>query len=442
MIKILEVYDLECLSNLFTYTGFDCKEKKYYQYVICDWRNDIKELINHLFRDNLLMIGYNNLSYDYPLLHHLLRHKDAYLYTPGQEIARKLYKKSQEIISSEFSVIAEKNTIIPQIDLYRIWSYNSAARNCSLKDLEVAMRIENVEEMPIHHSTWCKEGDEELILSYNLNDVETTYKFFLTTLGKTDYSIYKGKNKIKLRQDIQKQFGVSVLNLGDVQMGYNLILNLYSKETGKTIYELKKMGTHRDIINLKDCIPKWCNVKSQEFLKFINKIESTSINPNKDDFDYSVFIDNYRFDFGLGGSHGSCEPGIYQSDDKWIILDCDVSSLYPSIAKSLNLYPEHLGKEFNDLYSKFIDIRLSEKHKSKETRNNALIEGYKLILNSTYGKSNEESSALYDPLYTFSTTIAGEVFMCMWVEKWKEYVPELKFLQTNTKLSIGVIKLR
>lgn len=50
----------------------------------------------------------------------------------------------------------------------------------------------------------------------------------------------------------------------------------------------------------------------------------------------------------------------------------------------------------------------------------------------TYGKSNEEKSFLYDPLYTFKTTIAGQIFISMWSERMVEAVPELIFLQTNT----------
>ena len=115
-----------------------------------------------------------------------------------------------------------------------------------------------------------------------------------------------------------------------------------------------------------------------------------------------------------------------------MILDLDVSSLYPSIAKSLKLYPEHLGIEFMEQYSDFIDVRINEKHKPKEERDNVLIEGYKLILNRAYGKSNEDNSFLYDPLYTFKTTIAGQIFISMWSERMVEVCPNLKFLQTNT----------
>lgn len=85
-----------------------------------------------------------------------------------------------------------------------------------------------------------------------------------------------------------------------------------------------------------------------------------------------------------------------------------------------------------ELYSQFIEVRLAEKDKPKSERDNVLIEGYKLILNGTYGKSNEETSFMYDPMYTFKTTIAGQLFICMWSERMIEACPEIQFIQTNT----------
>lgn len=75
---------------------------------------------------------------------------------------------------------------------------------------------------------------------------------------------------------------------------------------------------------------------------------------------------------------------------------------------------------------------MTEKHKPKGQQDFPIIEGYKLMLNGAYGKSNEETSFLYDPLYTFKTTIAGQIFICMWSERMIEACPEIKFLQTNT----------
>lgn len=438
---ILEVYDLECLSNLFTYTGYCPKEDRYYQFCICKWRNDLEELYKHLNRDKIIQVGFNNDSYDYPLVHHILNHFNEYQHKLGQEVAQLLYSKSQEIIEMEFSAIADKNKYIQQLDLFKIWHYSNPARKTSLKDLEIAMRLPNVEEMPIHHTTWCKEGDVKCVLSYNLNDVYSTYKFFLVTLGKTNYSLYKGKNKIELRQNLTKKFGVNCLNLPDVGMGSQLMLTLYSRAVNKNPYEVKKLRTVRNGINLKDCIPFWSDIKSTEFTQFLDKIKSLTVKGEKKEFEFTVNFHGYNFDFGLGGTHGSCEPGVYESNDEYTIVDLDVSSLYPSIAKSLNLYPAHLGPEFMKLYSEFIDKRIEEKHKPKNERDNVLIEGFKLILNGTYGKSNEESSFMFDRLYTFRTTIAGQLFICMWAERmWNSVNGNMKFLQTNTDGQTVLIK--
>lgn len=260
-----------------------------------------------------------------------------------------------------------------------------------------------------------------------------TYKFFLVTIGKTDYPLYKGKNKLQLRDSLNKKFNVNVTNMGDVPMGEELMLKLYSRETRKNPYLLKKSGgTPRDIIYLKDCIPFWADIRTKEFGRFLDKIKSTSIKGEKGEFQFSVVFHGIKFDFGIGGAHGCIEPGVYKEDGKWMILDLDISSLYPSVARSLGLYPEHLGIEFMQQYSDFIDKRIVEKHKPKEERDNVLIEGYKLVLNGTYGKSNEEKSFLYDPLYTFRTTIAGQLFISMWAERMVEAAPELTFLQVNT----------
>lgn len=429
---IVEVYDLESLSNLFTYTGYRSKTNTWYQYVICSWRNDAKELYEHLTEEKFVQCGFNNLTYDYPLLHHFLRHwKGEYEYYDGQELAQALYTKSQYLIEQLFTEV--KKPFIPQIDLYKIWHYNNKARMQNLKGLEIFMRMDNVEEMPIHHTHWCHKGDEIQVLGYNKNDVLATYKFLLVTLGQTEYPLYRGKNKLQLRNDLNKKFHVNVTNMGDVPMGEELLLQLYSRATGQNPYYLKKSGgTPRNLICLADCIPFWCNLKTKEFNKFLTELQNTCVTGEKGEFQFSVIFHGFKFDFGLGGSHGSIKPGVYEENDDWIIVDYDVSSLYPSLGKSLKLYPEHLGISFLHQYVGFIDTRIVEKHKPKEERDNVLIEGFKLIVNGAYGKSNEEKSFLYDPLYTFKTTIAGQIFICMWAERLVEASPELTFLQANT----------
>ena len=50
-----------------------------------------------------------------------------------------------------------------------------------------------------------------------------------------------------------------------------------------------------------------------------------------------------------------------------------------------------------------------------------------------YGKSGEETSVLYDPLYTMKTTIGGQMFLSLWTEKLVKAIPEIRFIQHNTE---------
>lgn len=427
-----EVYDIECLSNLFTYTGYDLNSKEYFQFVIHDSKNNYELLYNHLKGRKLVQIGFNNEGYDYPVIHHLLNHYDEYVTKSGHLLSQCIYQKSQEVIMMEFSEIADKNKFIQQIDLYKIHHLNNKARICSLKQLEVYMRMRNVEEMPFNHTHWCSEEDVKSILLYNLNDVKATTLFFFMTIGKTDNPIYKGKDKISLRLNLNKKYKLGCLNFPDVKIGEQLILKLYCDKTGSRKWDIKQLKSPRNSINLKECVPKWVAFKTKEFNQLLNKINSTVISNTKGEFNESVIFHNIKMEYGTGGLHSNADPGIYKSNDEWIIYDQDVGSLYPSLAVTLGLYPEHLGKIFTEIYNEIVSTRLKEKKKPKKERDMVIMEGFKLAANGIYGKSGEESSFLYDPLYTMKTTIAGQLFLSMFTEKLVNACPEIKFIQHNT----------
>jgi hypothetical protein len=89
--------------------------------------------MKHLFRDgnNLIMIGYNNDNYDYPIIHHLINHYEDYKHLNGYELSQKIYTKSQDIISTQFSAVADWNKHLQQIDLFKIWHFDNVAKATS-----------------------------------------------------------------------------------------------------------------------------------------------------------------------------------------------------------------------------------------------------------------------------------------------------------------------
>lgn len=138
----------------------------------------------------------------------------------------------------------------------------------------------------------------------------------------------------------------------------------------------------------------------------------------------NVVIDGFRYDFGVGGIHGSI-CGTVEADDEWEIWDWDVASFYPNMAIANRIYPEHLGVEFCDSYS---DFYIERSNYAKGTGENLAI---KLGLNTVYGSSNNEYSAFCDPKYTMSITIGGQLSLCMLMERLL-MLCGVKVIQCNT----------
>ena len=431
------VYDIECLANLFTFTGFVRQTKEYKQFVIHSSKNEYQELIVWLFSEKMIMIGYNNCNYDYPIIHHLINHFEEYKYLTGNELTQRIYQKSQEIISMEFSSVAEWNEKIKQIDLMRIHHFDGAAKTTSLKQLEIAMNLDNVEDMPYHHTYWVtKQSEIDEILAYNKWDVYSTTCFLDVTLGNTNHPVYKGKNKIELRQSIIKKYGLKCYNWNDVKLGVELILHLYCKKFNKNPQTIRKLRTHRDVINLSDCIPKWCDLSTPEMKRLVNFFNKAVIynGVTKGVVNFDLIFHNIKIYYGSGGAHASIKPGVYEKNDEMMILDLDIDGMYPNLAITQGIYPEHLGKEFIDIYDgEIVSVRTKEKKKPKKERDFVIVEGLKLASNGTYGKSNSNDSYLYDPLYTMKTTISGQILISMWAEKLVKVSPTLTILQINTR---------
>lgn len=120
----------------------------------------------------------------------------------------------------------------------------------------------------------------------------------------------------------------------------------------------------------------------------------------------NVVINGFRFDFGVGGIHGA-KQGTHHSTEKRKLRTLDVASYYPNMAISNNVYPAHLGKTFCKVYK---DLYVERKSHPKGSAANAAL---KLALNGVYGDSNNEFSPLYDPAYTMSITIGGQLSLCM-----------------------------
>lgn len=408
------IYDIETLKNLFTYTAKNRDTGEIFVEYIWDIQDDrfdrLERLKTHL-RGCTGGVGYNNLRFDYPVLHCLLTEN------LGNSPANRLYKKAQSVIDAKWPEI--KTPLINQLDLFRLWHFDNAAKMTSLKKLQITLGWESVEDMPYEHTREIKTQLElDQILSYNLNDVLSTEAFFKVSEG-----------KINLRRELFMQYGLDCFNYSDSKIGEQLMLKLYCESTGRSQDKVKKLRTHRKSFKFSECIPDYVCFSTDEFNGLLEYLRGIEVEELKDSFKYSFDYKGFTYDLGTGGIHGCIEGGVYESDEDYIIVDADVSSLYPSIAIANNYYPEHLGERFAEIYRDGIVIPRLE---AKKSGDKVMADGFKLAANSVYGKSNSEYSWLYDPLYTLKTTITGQLSLCMLSEMIVESVGDLTMLQLNT----------
>ena len=424
---------MEVLSNLFTATFMDYNSDKSNAFVIHESRNDIVPLMNflrQLYRKKYTLVGFNCNNYDNQLVEFLAKHYGQFAYLKGDKITEALYHKSQSIISLEpgerwNKLVHEWDFTIPHIDLFRQKHYDGKQKSCSLKWLEFTMRMDNIKSMPIPHYARVESSKQiDSILEYNLNDVVATKKVFIINKFETD-----------LRTKLSEKYNLHLMNASEPKLAREIFGHLLADKMGVEYRELRDWRSERDWIKTSEIIFPYIKFKDpllQGALDFFKGLEFCPSNFKSNSYDLGKVLKTFKYAnlpevvIGLGGLHACVKPGIYESGPDWEIRDLDGKSFYPNIGIKNRLYPEHLSEDFCDIYEHLYEER---KVIPKEDPVNYV---YKIILNGTYGQSKEPHNFFYDPKYTFSITINGQLLLLKLAEILKSRVPGIVFYQFNT----------
>jgi len=411
------IYDSEVFPNCFQLCAINATTGEKFSFELSSRRDDYHALrawVMGLKQSGARMVGFNNVGFDYPVLHFIMS---------GVTSPSMIYEHAMNIIRSESKfghTIKPSDCLVPQVDLFKIHHFDNKARMTSLKALEFNMRMMNISDLPFPVGTMLTPEQMKTLMAYCFNDVEATLAFYEVS-----------REQITFREQLSQKHGLDFMNFNDVKIGKEIFrIELekssvpcydYSQELGRTPKQ-----TPRDKIALCDCVPSWISLNNPAFDNIKRHFENTVITETKGTFkDLTAKVCGLDFVFGTGGIHASVENESFVANDEWMILDVDVTSLYPSIAIENGYYPEHLGPRFVEVYQALREQRLTY---AKGTAENAML---KLALNGVYGASNDQFSIFYDPLYTMKTTIGGQLMLAMLVEALMT-VPDLRIIQANT----------
>ena len=459
------IYDIETYPDIFTCAVTHAQTGRKGRFEISTRMHQGPEFVRlmHALRaEGARMVGYNNIGFDYPVIHHLAQ-------APSMPVGA-IYEKAQSIITSNDrfgNMIWPSDWIVDQIDLYKIWHFDNNAKRTALKVLEFNMGRNDISDLPFPPGTTLGTPENfEILHAYNEEDVDATAMFYA-----------RSQTQLRLRENITSSLGINVMNDSDVKMGEKLLVSEMEK-SGISCYirphggggKIKKQ-TPRSRIDLSEAIFPYVKFERPEFdairaelagkvirktkgvftdtqvserlAKFmhpstvvvsglgkLSKIEpganlkGRSFSVAKDE-SLNVVIDGLKYKFGTGGLHASVESQVIESTDEEQIIDVDVASFYPKLAIENQIYPAHLGPEFCPAYN---GVYLTRKTYDKKSPENG---AYKLALNGSFGGSNNEYSPFLDPLYTMKITINGQLLLCMLVEQLLK-VPGLRMIQANT----------
>lgn len=399
-------YDIESYPNLFTCVVKHTLSGKRWIFEVSERRSNAAEFywfMMQLKEHECTMTGFNNIYYDYPVIHHCLE--------IGPEFtALHAYQKTDQIINHtpfhrrfDHAVWGYKQHVNQQ-DLMLIHHFDNKAKFTRLKELEFNMQSLQIGDLPVPPGQPVPIDMIDEVIRYNCHDVDETERFKFESQAKIDF-----------RSELTEKYGINMTNFNDTKVGKKFFqMRLEQAVEGICGTFENPRQTPRDQIALTNCILPVVSFEHPEFQRIHNYYLQTVITDTKaapELKDLSATIDGFDFDFGTGGMHGSIHKQHVKSTPGWKLIDIDVTSFYPMLAIKYKLAPEHLGEPFIQTYEELFNER--QLHPKKTPPN----EMYKLALNGVYGDSNNTHSPFLDPMYTMKITVNGQLLLCMLAEQ-------------------------
>ena len=414
------IWDIETFPNCFLFSGkWRGSGNTPFVFEISDRKNDKSQLIqflNYLRDSDALMVGFNNLGFDYPIVNELLQ-------SPYTFDALKAYQLCTQIIGNG-DRSNQLNYLVPfdkrhvrQLDLYKMNHFDNPNKRTSLKALQCAMRSDSIEDLPFPVGKLLTSAQMDALISYNIHDITETEKFL---------DICQPAIDMRLELIDTAMVPGDVLNFSDVKIGEQYLVKKIGRN--KCYAGSKPRQTIRNEIQFKNItLPKIkfetdvCN----EVLDWFNSIVVYPTKKERETFKKVVTIGDIEFHFGLGGVHASVESKAFHSDNEFIIKDIDVGGMYPAVMIANSVAPEHLGHDFSLAYAQ---LPIERKRYKKGTTHNKVL---KLSSNGVFGKTNDQYSSFFDPQAMYSVTVNGQLQLLQLVERIVT-IPGLQLIQTNT----------
>jgi hypothetical protein len=428
------VYDLEVFQNhtLAVFTDG------------VDWRVfDERDFIGmaRLLRDqDLVLIGYNNTEYDDLLARVIAR-------DPQACTSADLYALSSRIIGMSDEV-RRTDQVLRQLRWARTpWAYSIdllpvlkvGGQAIGLKEHGCRMGMPLVAEAPVDFNVPLPAERRPEVEAYCRNDVETTL-----ALVRQNGDLITMRSRLAAEYDLN----TAVYSSAEPTLGQMTLVNLHRRKTGVDAKGLKAAAAATpsntpEVFNLSDLMLPCIGFTTAPFQAVLADLcrgqartQGGQARTKKPAWklvvpdwpkNAEIELGGVTISMGMGGLHSKDAPRDLRADAEYGIYDIDATSFYPAIMIEHGLYPAHMGAGFLADLRSLRDRRVQAKRAGDRVTSDAL----KIVINSAYGKLNNEHSPLRSVREALRVTLNGQMMLLMLMEECLAAGAEILSLNTD-----------
>ncbi len=417
------VVDCEVYRNYFLAAFKGLKTGKVYTIEARGEDSSLKLEDNKLLRSIMCSretFGFNTINYDIPIILQALRGKSCiYIKEMSDYIIENNSRGWQTLMHYGLAIPAQLNNF----DIAEV----APGVKISLKLYGARLHSKRLQDLPYDPATILTEKEMDAVKLYCINDLDTTLDLY-----------HKIEERIALRTEMSKRYGINLMSKSDAQIAEAVIKTELSKKLSAKIKVPKiPEGT---LFSYE--VPSYIKFETQQLkdtLEFIrnHKFELSpkgSIKLPDELKKMKIKIGKSIYQMGIGGLHSTEKSKPIIPNEYQYLIDKDVEAYYPRIILNLGLYPKHLGEEFLEVYDNIVKERV----KAKKEKNKVVNESFKIVINGSFGKFGNKYSALYSPDLMMAVTLTGQLSLLMVIERLEQH--GISVVSANTDGFVSLVE--
>lgn len=362
-------------------------------------------------------INFNGRKYDIPLSAIASLGVDSYaLYEATKMLIEKDAFGENMQAKEVLKTFGAKKLFVDQIDLIELTALRPGLKTCAGR-----LHAKRMQDLPIKHGSMLS-FDQALITKwYCFNDLDNTELLYESV-----------KEQVGYREEIGKQYDLDLRSHSDAQMAEAIISSEIRKLTGQkriSRTEIPPGTTYRynppDYIKFHSKLLNHVLDTVKNALFIVDHNGNIAMPPELKEL--VVTINKSSYQMGIGGLHSQEKSVAHHTDDRYVVIDTDVTSYYPFLILNSGITPANLGQNFLRVYRNIVDTRV----KAKEQGNSILAEVLKIVVNGTFGKLGSMWSIMYAPDLMLRVTLTGQLSILMLVEMFEMSGIEVTSVNTD-----------